>query len=372
MRKSASARVIATQSVERQTDDAHLEAAQIGAAQIGVAQIADVQAGAAQIDKAMIAQTSAFKKDVLHGLSLTRKALPSRWLYDHRGSELFEQITTLEEYYPTRTETAILEANAESLADFCGTGAVIIEYGAGASVKSQILLHALHQPRLYVPIDIAGDFLAIAAANLRLKFPHLEILPFAADFTQDFDLPANVPKNAARTGFFPGSTIGNLGVKDAAAFLARVHRHVSAADLGEAHPGRAIIGIDLKKSTDILLPAYDDAEGVTAAFNLNLLDRINGELDGTFDLRQFRHEARWNESESAIEMHLVSTANQIVEVSGQTFEFADGETIHTESSRKYSIDGFSTIAKQAGWSVQQIWTDDEGLFAVVGLETAHI
>ncbi len=321
---------------------------------------------AAQIIEAMDAQTAAFEADVLAGLSGPQKSLPSRWLYDDRGSDLFERITQLPEYYPTRTETAILTANAPALAAFCGTQAVILEYGAGASVKSQILLRALKQPRMYVPIDIAGDFLAASAARLRKRFPSLDILPVAADFTDDFDLIADVPTDAPRTGLFLGSTIGNLSVSEARNFLSRVERHASQSEA--KHGRRALIGIDLKKSTDILIPAYDDAAGVTAAFNLNLLRRINRELGGTFKLDQFTHEARWNDTESAIEMHLVSTRFQTAVAAGKAFDFAEGETVHTESSRKYSVDGFAEIAQQAGWHVAKTWCDENDLFAIVGLE----
>lgn len=323
---------------------------------------------AAQIIEAMDAQREAFEADVLDGLGRETKSLPSRWLYDDRGSDLFEQITKLPEYYPTRTETGILTSNARSLAAFCGSQAVIIEYGAGAGIKSQILLNALRQPRLYVPVDIAGDFLASATDRLRKRFTSLEVLPVAADFTSDFDLPDDVPTGFSRTGFFPGSTIGNLDEKAAARFLERVHRHVTDGQAQAPQGGRALIGIDLKKSTDILIPAYNDAAGVTAAFNLNVLRRINRELGGTFKLEQFRHEARWNEQDSAIEMHIISSVDQTVLVAGKAFDFAAGESMHTESSRKYSLAGFSEIATQAGWRVCQTWMDKDQLFAIVGLE----
>ncbi|MBU2533419.1 MAG: L-histidine N(alpha)-methyltransferase [Alphaproteobacteria bacterium] len=323
----------------------------------------------------MDSQTAAFKADVIAGLSGEPKTLPSRWLYDDHGSELFEQITRLPEYYPTRTETSILTTRASELADFCGSRAVVIEYGAGASVKSQILLEALQKPRVFVPIDIAGDFLAASAIRLRKRFPDLEVLPFAADFTEEFDLPNDVPTGFPRTGFFAGSTIGNLDVSEATRFLARVRRHVSeAGPVPERwpgsgyHGGRALIGIDLKKSTATLIPAYDDAAGVTAAFNLNLLTRINRELGGTFDTARFVHEARWNEDASAIEMHIVSEAEQEATVAGYTFSFDAGESIHTESSRKYDIDGFGRMAAAAGWRIAETWTDDSDLFAIVGLE----
>lgn len=323
---------------------------------------------AAQIIEAMDAQREAFEEDVLNGLGAEVKSVPSRWLYDDRGSNLFEQITKLPEYYPTRTETGILTSNARWIAAFCGSQAVLIEYGAGASIKSQILLNALRQPRLYVPVDIAGDFLASAADRLRKRFTVLEVLPVAADFTRDFDLPDDVPTGFSRTGFFPGSTIGNLDQGEATSFLKRVRRHVTEREDEAPQRGRVLIGIDLKKSTDILIPAYDDAAGITAAFNLNILRRINRELEGTFQLDQFKHEARWNEQTSAIEMHIVSLTAQTALIAGKAFDFREGESIHTESSRKYSLEGFSELASGAGWQVSQTWMDEDELFAIVGLE----
>jgi len=326
-----------------------------------------VSAMMAPVAEIVDSQTAAFEMDVLEGLARRNKTLSSRWLYDDLGSELFEQITDLPEYYPTRTERVILSERADELAAFCGAEAVILEYGAGASVKSQILLRALLQPRMYVPIDIAGDFLALSAARLRKRFDQLDVLPVVADFSQDFDLPGSVPAGFRRTGVFLGSTIGNLDVADAEQFLRRVRGHVELADGEQA--GRALIGIDLKKSTDILIPAYDDAQGTTAEFNLNLLTRINRELGGTFQVGHFTHEARWNEAESAIEMHLVSTRKQQASVAGRRFDFAEGETIHSESSRKYTVDDFCSLAARAGWRVTKTWTDADNLFAIVGMET---
>lgn len=309
------------------------------------------------------AQREAFRADVINGLSRTPKTLPSRWLYDDRGSELFEQITRLPEYYPTRTETAILTGHAAALADFAGEGATLVEYGAGAGVKTEILLAALDRPAAYVPVDIAGDFLFAAAARIESRFPSLDVRPVVADFTDDFDLPDDLPQAGRRVGFFPGSTIGNLSTSEAVSFLKQVRRHA-----GEG--GRAIIGADLKKALPVLLDAYDDAAGVTAAFDLNLLARANRELGATFDLAGFVHQARWNEAVSAVEMHLSSRRQQTVTVDGRSFDFAQGETIHTESSRKYSVDAFATLADRAGWSVTARWLDDDGLFAVFGLERA--
>ena len=219
-------------------------------------------------------QLEAFRTDVASGLSQAQKRLPSRWLYDARGCEIFEEITRLEEYYPTRTETALLRDNAREIADFCGEEAVILEYGAGAGIKTEILIDALDRPRLYVPIDIAGSFLEETAGRMRRRFPDLQTLPVVADFTTDFEIPRRVPW-AHRTAFFPGSTLGNLDGHETEIFLRQVRRHVGAR-------GAAIIGVDLKKDLSTLLPAYDDREGVTAAFNLNLLTRINRELGGDF------------------------------------------------------------------------------------------
>jgi len=306
------------------------------------------------------AQREAFRADVAAGLTASVKTLPSRWLYDDRGSELFEEITQLPEYYPTRTETGILRENAAEIAAFCGARAVIVEYGAGAGVKTEILLGALESPALYVPVDIAGDFLVDAANRIESRFPYIEIRPVVADFTSDFDLPSDLPKLPPRVAFFPGSTIGNLAKPDAIDFLKRARAHVGPT-------GRMVLGVDLRKDVSILVPAYDDAAGVTAAFNLNLLARINRELGGDFDLEGFRHEARWNEQTSAIEMHLVSQKNQIVRVDGHEIRFRQRETIHTEDSRKYEIAEFEALSQKAGWRLAHAWTDPRGMFAVLGL-----
>lgn len=311
---------------------------------------------AEQVDR----QREALRADVIEGLSRPRKMLPSRWLYDDRGSELFEKITGLDEYYPTRTETTILRSKAEEIAAFCGTHVTLLEYGAGAGIKTEILLNALHEPLLYVPIDISGDFLSQSARRIESRFPALAVQAVVADFTTDFDLPADLLSDGPRCGFFPGSTIGNLDAADTDAFLRRMRRHAGPG-------GRAVVGVDLKKDLDILLAAYDDREGVTAAFNLNLLARINRELEADFPLDRFVHEARWNESSSAVEMHLKSLDDRTVRVDGHRFDFAAGETIHSENSRKYSLDGFAAIAAASGWSVDAVWTDSGKRFAIVGL-----
>jgi dimethylhistidine N-methyltransferase len=305
-------------------------------------------------------QRDAFRQDVLAGLSAVQKSLPSRWLYDPRGCELFEQITTLPEYYPTRTETAILKTYTTEIAEFCGPSAALLEYGAGAGIKTELVLAALDTPRCYVPVDIAAGFLELTAERFRQRFSNLQVDPIVADFTADFSLPAAVLGERRRVGFFPGSTIGNLNARDAGALLPRMRRQVGPQ-------GAALIGVDLKKDCAVLLPAYDDSAGVTAEFNRNILVRINRELDGQFAAAQFRHVARWNETESAVEMHLESQNDQVVAVAGRGFAFRRGETIHTESSRKYEIKAFSELARRHGWHTQRLWTDPQRQFAVFGM-----
>jgi dimethylhistidine N-methyltransferase len=309
--------------------------------------------------RAACTSSDRLRSDVIDGLSHSQKRLPARWLYDGRGSELFEEITRLEEYYPTRTETRILHDNAREIGSFCGENATVLEYGAGAGVKTEILLGALRNPRIYIPIDISADYLQDTARRLRCRFPDLATRPVAADFCADFALPEWIPLRA-RVAFFPGSTIGNLDAGEAAAFLRRMRAHVSES-------GRAVIGADLRKALDVLLPAYDDAAGVTASFNLNILSRINRELCGNFRLEMFRHVAKWNETEAAVEMHLVSRCAQSVMVAGRTFHFRAGESIHTESSRKFEIGSFEALARQSGWRVDRVWTDAGAQFAVFGL-----
>jgi L-histidine N-alpha-methyltransferase len=306
-----------------------------------------------------VSQPELFRQDVIAGLSMRRKTLSSRWLYDERGSELFEQITQLEEYYPTRVETAILRENAAEIAAFIGKGATLIEYGTGAGVKTEIVIAALEAPRLYIPVDISGDFLDQAVISLRHRFPKIRVRPIVADFTEDFEIPAGIPLKG-RSAFFPGSTIGNLDYAETVSFLRRMRRHVGPR-------GTAVIGADLTKDIKVLLAAYDDRQGVTAAFNLNLLARINRVLDGNFRLERFAHEARWNSANSAVEMHLVSLEAQTVVVDGQSFDFAAGESIHTETSRKYNVQTLSAIVENAGWYIEEMWTDPRQSFGEFGL-----
>ena len=305
-------------------------------------------------------QLDAFRLDVLQGLARAQKSLPSRWLYDPRGCELFEQITTLPEYYPTRTETAILREHAADVAGFCGAYANLLEYGAGAGIKTEILVGSLDRPRSYIPIDIAAGFLDVTAARFRQHFTNLAVNPVVADFTSEFSVPSPLLGEGRRIAFFPGSTIGNLNAKDAGLLLQRMRRQVGPQ-------GAAIIGVDLRKDLAVLLPAYDDSAGVTAQFNRNILVRINRELDGQFPTSQFRHVARWNEVESAVEMHLESANDQVIAIAGKGFAFRRGETIHTESSRKYEVKAFSEFARHHGWNTQRLWTDERRRFAIFGL-----
>jgi L-histidine N-alpha-methyltransferase len=305
-------------------------------------------------------QLDAFRHDVLQGLARPQKSLPSRWLYDPRGCDLFELITVLPEYYPTRTETQILLEHAADISQFCGANANLLEYGAGAGIKTEIVVGKLDQPRSYIPIDIAPGFLELTAERFRHRFTNLSVNPVVADFTSEFSLPAALVPEGRRVAFFPGSTIGNLNAKEAGLLLQRMRRQVGPQ-------GAAIIGVDLKKDLSVLLPAYDDSAGVTADFNRNILVRINRELDGQFSPAQFGHVARWNEADCAVEMHLESPIDQVIAIAGKGFAFRRGETIHTESSRKYEIRAFSEFARHHGWHTQRLWTDAGRQFAVFGL-----
>ena len=309
--------------------------------------------------------TDAFRRDVLHGLRQPQKAIPSKYLYDARGSELFDAITRLDAYYPTETERAILRENIGAIAASIGERPVVVEYGSGSSDKTRLLLDALRDEIVaYVPIDISTVYLNGAADRLRQRYPRMDVLPVAADYTRPFDLP-DLPPHDHVVVFFPGSTIGNFEPGEAQAFLAQAARVARGAS-GASGPssGGLLIGADQRKPLDVLIPAYDDPEGVTAEFDLNLLRRINRELGGTFDLGLWRHEARWNEPESRIEMHLVSEADQTAEVAGETFSFARGETIHTEISTKYGPDDLAMLAASAGWVRRDRWTDARSWFAV--------
>ena len=307
-------------------------------------------------DPAGASPNAAFLKDVLHGLAQAQKTLPCQYLYDETGSNLFEQITALPEYYPTRTEIAILQREGAAIADQLGAETLLVEYGAGASTKTRILLSALERPAGYVPIDVSEDFLLQTADQLRAEYPDLPIHPIVSDFMAQIELPAGSAGHPA--GFFPGSTLGNLSDDEIVLFM-RAARSLLGDD------GKFLIGIDLRKPASILIPAYDDATGVTARFNLNLLHRINRDLDATFDLGAFAHRAIWNDAASRIEMHLESLSDQTVQIGGQTIAFKSGETIHTENSRKFSVDALVPLLDQTGWQVQAQWRDAKDYFAVI-------
>lgn len=297
-----------------------------------------------------------FRDDVLSGLAQPQKRLPSKYLYDERGSQLFDQICDLPEYYPTRTETALLATIAPEVADLVGPGASLVEFGSGSSHKVRLLLDAFEAPVAYVPLDISREHLIASARALADDYPDLPVVPVCADYTQPFEIP-EIAGEQLRAGFFPGSTIGNFPRADAVGFL-------KSAATGLGRGNSLLIGVDLKKDVEILRAAYNDAAGVTAAFNLNLLRRINRELGGNFDLDAFVHDARWVEEVGRIEMHLVSTIDQTVTIDGTDFHFADGESIHTEDSHKYDIEGFAALAREAGWSHERHWTDPDGLFSI--------
>ena len=298
----------------------------------------------------------AFRADVLAGLAAPIPAVPARWLYDRRGSELFEAITRLPEYYPTRTETALLERYSGEIAAQLATGEAVVEFGSGSSAKTPILLRAV-KPCAYVPIDISGDFLRESAEGLRAEFPDLPVYPVEADFMRRLDLPAQI-EGAPKLGFFPGSTIGNLVARTAVDLLRAMKE-----TLGEG--SRLLIGMDRIKDVDILLRAYDDPAGVTAAFNLNLLHRINAELDGDIPVDAFRHRAIWNDEMSRIEMHLEAARDIAFTVAGARFSFPAGATIHTENSHKYGHRDSRLMLRAAGWGVIREWTDDEKWFSII-------
>ena len=297
----------------------------------------------------------AFRRDVLRGLAQAQKAIPARWFYDLRGSELFEQITELPEYYPTRTEIALLKQHAADIAAYVGRGRAVVEFGSGSSTKTPLLLHAI-APSAYVPIDISGEFLRDSASRLAATFPDLPIAPVEGDFTRPLALPSMAGAGLP-LGFFPGSTIGN-----GSAFSSVDLLRAMAETLGP--DALLLIGIDRRKPLAVLLSAYDDAVGVTAAFNLNLLVRINNELDGDIPVERFRHRVSWNDGQNRIEMHLAAQDDIAFTVAGQRFAMRAGETIHTENSHKYSRDEALLLLRAAGWQVEEDWADDAGWFGL--------
>ncbi len=305
-----------------------------------------------------VVPADSFREDVIAGLSLPQKSLPPKYFYDANGSRLFEAICRLKEYYPTRAEIALARRHIRAIARFARKRSTLIEYGSGESVKSQLMIDAL-RPAAYIPVDISADALRGAAVRLRRRFAWLDILPVHGDFSRPLKIPV-AQASGRRVVYFPGSTIGNLTPEEAQAFL-RMTR-------GQVGPhGAMLVGVDLKKDANLLHAAYNDAKGVTAAFNLNLLARINRELRGDFKLHRFRHYAFYNAALGRIEMHLVSLVAQAVNVGSHRFSFEAGETIHTENSYKYSIEGFRALAAKAGFRGEKVWLDPKAMFALHGL-----
>ena len=300
-------------------------------------------------------------EEILEGLRQEQKRISPKYFYDKRGSRLFDEITELPEYYPTRTEVAIMRASIGEMARLIGPRASLIEFGSGSSLKTRILLENMEEIAAYVPVEISLEHLMDAARQLSRLYPHIEILPVCADFTQPFDLPNPKVMPIRNVVYFPGSTIGNFDPLEAQALL-RVMRM-------EAKKGGALlIGVDLKKDPAVLERAYNDAAGVTAAFNLNMLEHLNREYHADFDLEAFRHRAIYNEAKGRIEMHLVSIKNQTVTLDGESVGFAEGEHIVTEHSHKYTREEFAALAGKAGFRVEKVWMDPERLFSVQYLE----
>lgn len=306
----------------------------------------------------------AFLQDVLNGLRCDSKSLPCKWFYDAKGSALYDEITRAPEYYPTRTEVAILQSKADQIAETVGANAALVEFGPGTTTKTGIVLEALDDPHAYVPIDVSQTFLDQISEIVRADFPELDIVPVLADFMKPVDLVAEQLDGARLVGFFPGSTIGNLSDDDIRKFLGNARRMLGPDSL-------LVIGYDLAKDPAVLEAAYDDAGGATARFNLNLLSRINRELGANFDLKSFAHRAIWNAEASRIEMHLVSQRDQSVEIGDEKIDFDEGETIHTENSRKFIPTKANALFRSAGWSPLKELTDSDRMFAVTILEPAE-
>lgn len=309
-------------------------------------------------------ETDVMLQDVLTGLAEAQKRIPSLYFYDQRGSELFDEVCELPEYYPTRTEIAIMGEHAADMARVMGPGVRLVELGSGSSQKVGHLLREMKELACYVPVEISREHLQAAAERLAEEFPEVEILPVCADFTEPFELPVPERRSVQRNVcYFPGSTIGNFP-RSMAEDLMRWMSELMGPG------GGMLVGVDLRKDKDIIERAYNDAAGVTAAFNLNLLTRLNRELGADFDVEAFAHKAHYDEAEGRIEMHLYSTRAQTVTIKGQRFDLAEGESIHTEFSHKHSLESFAALAHANGFEVQQVWTDPEDLFSVQFLTVA--
>jgi dimethylhistidine N-methyltransferase len=298
-----------------------------------------------------------FRASVWAGLDQHQKTVPAKFFYDREGSRLFEEICLTPEYYPTRTERKLLASVAPEVADLVGPGRAVLEFGSGAGVKTRTLLDRLNAPIAYVPVEISRARLVEVTSELAADYPKIQIAPVCADYTKPFKLPSVAADAVKWLGFFPGSTIGNFTPPQATQFLSQARRMLGAN-------GLMLVGVDLRKDIAILNAAYNDAAGVTADFNLNLLARINRELDGDFDLSQFAHNAFYEPEQGRIEMHLVSSRSQSVNVAGRVFDFDADETIHTENSYKYDVDQFRSLAASAGWSHRAVWTDSDRLFSL--------
>lgn len=315
---------------------------------------------ATPLEEANLSDRQWFLNDVIEGLSGQRKSLDPKYFYDEAGSRLFEQITGLSEYYITRTETQLMRDIAAELGEACGDTEAIIEFGSGSGLRSDLLLGALSAARVYIPIDVSEELLASTADVVNTHHSGITVLPLVGDFTQDISLPLQTPQR--RLGYFPGSTIGNFRPDDAAEFLRRTRKIIGAGS-------RMLVGVDLVKDHETLENAYNDSKGTTAAFNLNVLRRINRELNADIDLNKFAHQAFFDPAQSRIEMHLVSLADQQVSIDqSQIIDFQAGETIHTENSYKYSVEGFSDLAQRAGWTPIKHWVDENGFFSLHLLE----
>ena len=295
--------------------------------------------------------------EIIEGLRAEQKYLSPKFFYDEAGSQLFERITELPEYYPTQTELGIMERHVGEMADLIGRQASLIEFGSGSSLKTRMLLRHLHDPAVYVPVDISRELLVESAKALNADFPQLEVLPVVADFTQPFALPSPRVMPLRNVVYFPGSTIGNFEPADAKELLDVMYQEAGAG-------GALLIGVDLQKDPAVIEAAYNDSEGLTAAFNLNILQRINREFGANFDRGAFRHRAFYDEALGRIEMHLRSTRAQTVRIGNETFEFREGETIHTENSHKFTKESFRKLAAKANFNVDKVWTDEREFFSI--------
>lgn len=295
--------------------------------------------------------------EIIAGLSAVPKTISPKFFYDERGSELFDQICELPEYYPTRTELTIMRDNIDAIVSAIGRQASLIEFGSGASLKIRLLLKHIEELAAYVPVDISKDFLVQAANAIQLDYPHIEVLPVAADFTHPFDLPEPKITPVRNVVYFPGSTIGNFSATAAMDLLSVMHEE--AGD-----NGALLIGVDRQKDVEVLERAYNDSDGVTAEFNINVLRHINHGFGANFKLSQFRHKAHYNQMAGRIEMRLVSLCDQVVDIAGRQFVFRENEAILTEHSHKYTIEGFTAMVNRAGFRVENIWSDEKEWFSI--------